>query len=104
LIAGEARDEHHPHLDDPGAATAGAATAAGIGAGTVAVVGGVAAAATVGGLAVLAVALFFSLKPGLLLPQRLAFAQEIETHLEDMSLISFRSESDGISVVWVNSR
>jgi anti-sigma factor RsiW len=56
-----------------------------------------------GGLALLAILAALSVKSNSLSLQKLASAQEIETHLEDMSLISFRSESEGMSVVWVNS-
>jgi anti-sigma factor RsiW len=59
----------------------------------------------VGGVvALLAIFAALSVKNGSPSLQRLASAQETETHLEDMSLISFRSESEGISVVWLNSR
>ena len=34
---------------------------------------------------------------------RLAEASEIETTVDDTSMNSFRSESEGISVVWINS-
>jgi anti-sigma factor RsiW len=58
----------------------------------------------VGGLALFAILVAFSVKTSSLSPRRLSFAQEIETHLADISSISFRSESEGISVVWVNSQ
>ena len=51
-----------------------------------------------------AILVAFSVKTSFLSPQKLSFAEEIETHLADMSSISFRSESEGISVVWVNSQ
>jgi anti-sigma factor RsiW len=57
-----------------------------------------------GGLTLLVILAVLSVRNSSLSLPRLASAQEIETHLEDMSLISFRSEAEGISVVWVNSR
>ena len=62
--------------------------------------------APLGGVAILALVL--SLSGKLSLNSRsilvsLGDVQEIETPLDDVSVISFRSESEGMSVVWVNS-
>jgi anti-sigma factor RsiW len=57
-----------------------------------------------GGVALLALLISTSQKLSVPAAQKLGYLQEIENHLGDMSLISFRSESEGFSVVWVNSQ
>jgi len=58
-----------------------------------------------GGVAALMVLLAIALQaPSSRSGLRLAEASETETTVDDTSMNSFRSESEGISVVWINSR